>query len=191
MLICGVDEAGRGPLAGSVFAAAVILPPGWSCDGLTDSKKVSATKRAQLELVIKREAISFCVASATVAEIDELNILQATMLAMTRAVEGLATAAQFALIDGNKIPPLTIPAKAIVGGDASEIQISAASILAKVAKDREAEELDHLYPGYEFAKHKGYGTALHLAQLKKLGASPCHRKTFAPVRAVLIQSSLF
>ncbi|QLI80079.1 ribonuclease HII [Chitinibacter fontanus] len=191
MLICGVDEAGRGPLAGSVFAAAVILPDGWSCSGLTDSKKLSAKKRTQLATIIKAESLSWSVASATVEEIDQLNILQATMLAMQRAVKGLAIAAEYALIDGNKVPVLDIPAKAIIGGDATELAISAASVLAKVYKDAEADELEAQYPGYGFAKHKGYGTALHLAQLKLLGASRCHRKSFAPVRAALIQTSLF
>lgn len=191
MLICGVDEAGRGPLAGSVFAAAVILPERWCCAGLTDSKKLSAKKRTQLAEIIKVESLSWCVASATVAEIDELNILQATMLAMQRAVKGLAVPAEYALIDGNRVPLLDIPSKAIVGGDATELAISAASVLAKVAKDTEAEELEAQYPGYGFAKHKGYGTALHLQQLKLMGPSPCHRQSFAPVRAALMQTSVF
>ncbi|QLG89845.1 ribonuclease HII [Chitinibacter bivalviorum] len=191
MLICGVDEAGRGPLAGSVFAAAVILPENWVCEGLTDSKKLSPKKREFLAEVIKLNAISWCVASATVDEIDSINILQATMLAMQRAIQGLSTPAEQALIDGNRVPELTIPAECIVKGDAKVLQISAASVLAKVAKDAEAMELDQLYPEYGFALHKGYGTALHLKQLKQYGASPCHRKTFAPVRAALMQTTLF
>ncbi|WP_373976731.1 ribonuclease HII [Chitinibacter sp. SCUT-21] len=191
MRICGVDEAGRGPLAGSVFAAAVILPQGWECAGLTDSKKLSAKKRAQLDAVIKAEAISWSIASASVDEIDSLNILQATMLAMKRAIESLCVPAEFAIIDGNRIPNIAIPAKAIVKGDLTEISISAASILAKVAKDAESDMLDQLYPDYGFSMHKGYGTALHLEKLKLHGATACHRCSFAPVRATLIQSELF
>jgi ribonuclease HII len=190
-LICGVDEAGRGPLAGSVFAGAVILPDGWQCEGLTDSKKLSAKKREYLASKIKAEALSWCVATASVAEIDEINILQATMLAMQRAVEGLAIMPDQVLVDGNRVPKLTVPAEAIVKGDATVLQISAASVLAKVAKDAEADELEFLYPGYGFAQHKGYGTALHLAQLERLGATACHRRSFAPVRAALIQPELF
>ncbi|WP_157314689.1 ribonuclease HII [Chitinibacter sp. GC72] len=191
MHICGVDEAGRGPLAGSVFAAAVILPEYWLCEGLTDSKKLSASKREQLAIAIKRDAIAWCVASASVEEIDRLNILQATMQAMQRAIAGLSVAADQALIDGNRIPQLAIPAQAIVQGDAKVLQISAASVLAKVAKDAEAQELEAQYPGYGFAQHKGYGTALHLANLKALGATACHRRSFAPVRAALMQTKLF
>ncbi|WP_410498406.1 ribonuclease HII [Chitinibacter sp. S2-10] len=191
MLICGVDEAGRGPLAGSVFAAAVILPSGWQCPGLTDSKKLSAAQRDKLAVIIKEQALSWSVARASVAEIDELNILQATMLAMKRAVGNLALTPTEVLVDGNRIPDIALPARAIIKGDATVLQISAASVLAKVAKDSEADELEQKYPGYGFAKHKGYGTALHLAQLKALGATECHRRSFAPVRAALMQTSLF
>jgi ribonuclease HII len=191
MHVCGVDEAGRGPLAGSVYAAAVILPEHWQCEGLTDSKKLSASKREQLAISIKRDAIAWCVASASVEEIDRLNILQATMLAMQRSIAGLSVPADQALIDGNRIPQLAIPAQAIIQGDAKVLQISAASVLAKVAKDAEAQELEAQYPGYGFAQHKGYGTALHLANLKALGATACHRTSFAPVRAALMQTTLF
>lgn len=191
MLICGVDEAGRGPLAGSVFAAAVILPEDWACEGLTDSKKLTSKKRSIFADMIKSNAISWCVASASVEEIDTINILQATMLAMKRAINGLSPTAEQALIDGNRVPLLDIPAQCIIQGDAKVLQISAASVLAKVAKDLESIELDKLYPEYGFAQHKGYGTAMHLRSLKQYGASPCHRKSFGPVRAAMMQTSLF
>lgn len=182
-LIAGVDEAGRGPLAGDVYAAAVILDPAKPIEGLTDSKKLSEAKREALALEIKDKALAWCIASSSVAEIDTLNILQATMLAMTRSVEGLAIRPELVLIDGNRVPKqLMIPAKAIVKGDLTEPAISAASILAKTARDASLLVLHQQYPDYAFDQHKGYGTALHLAKLKALGATPAHRQSFAPVR---------
>ncbi len=184
-LVCGVDEAGRGPLAGPVYAAAVILDPQRPIFGLADSKKLSERKREALAILIRERALSWSIASASVAEIDELNILQATLLAMRRAVESLAPAAQEALIDGNRCPPLAIPARAIVGGDATEPAISAASILAKTARDAEMCLIHEAYPEYGLDRHKGYDTAAHRAALERHGPAPCHRRSFAPVRAVL------
>lgn len=190
-LICGVDEAGRGPLSGSVFAAAVILPAGHGIVGLDDSKKLSAARREKLFVEIQAQALAWAVASASVAEIDQLNILQATMLAMQRAIAGLAIVPHEALIDGNRTPKLDIPARAIIQGDALEPAISAASILAKVSRDREALEMDAKYPAYGFAKHKGYGTPEHLAALKQFGPTPLHRQSFAPVRLASAQTTLW
>lgn len=183
LLLAGVDEAGRGPLAGPVTAAAVILDPARPIPGLDDSKKLSEKKRDALEPLIRERALAFCVASASVGEIDEMNILQATLLAMRRAVAGLPLAAQAVVVDGNKVTEFGVPAEAVVGGDARVPAISAASILAKVARDREMLALDAQFPGYGFAQHKGYGTAAHLAALARLGASPHHRRSFAPVAA--------
>ena len=178
-LICGVDEAGRGPLAGPVCAAAVILPEGLEIEGLNDSKKLSEKKREQLFDIITEKAIAYCVAYGTLEEIEEKNILQATFLAMNRAIEGLEIKADFALIDGNKIPTgIKIPAAAIVKGDAKSMSIAAASILAKVSRDRLLMEYDAMYPEYQFAKHKGYGTKLHYEMLDTYGPCPQHRKTF-------------
>ena len=188
--ICGVDEAGRGPLAGSVFAAAVILPEITPMLGLNDSKKLSARTREKLALQIESMAIAYCVASASVAEIDTLNILQATMLAMERAVAGLKMTPTKILVDGNRTPIWQYQSEAIIGGDAKVEAISAASILAKVYKDGEAHQLAILYPQYGFEQHKGYGTVRHLAALKKYGPCPVHRKSFAPVRAAYAQQSL-
>lgn len=182
---CGVDEAGRGPLAGPVFAAAVILDPTRPIEGLNDSKKLSAKKRAALEILIKERALSWCVASATEGEIDEINILQASLLAMKRAVEGLLILPSEAFIDGNKTPKLLIKATAIIGGDALEKSISAASILAKEARDRDMQTLALKYPGYGFEGHMGYPTAAHMEALIRLGACPAHRRSFGPVRRVL------
>jgi ribonuclease HII len=184
-MICGVDEAGRGPLAGPVYAAAVILDPQRPIAGLDDSKKLTARQRERLADEIRAHAIAWSVAAASVAEIDALNILQATLLAMRRAVEGLPVAATAALIDGNRCPPLAIPARAIVGGDASEPAISAASILAKTLRDAEMRRLHALAPQYGLDRHKGYGTAAHLAALAEFGAADFHRRSFAPVRKVL------
>ncbi|MFZ5722583.1 MAG: ribonuclease HII [Pseudomonadota bacterium] len=181
LLLAGVDEAGRGPLAGPVTAAAVILDPARPIAGLDDSKKLSEKKRDALEPLIRERALAFCVARAEVHEIDDINILQATLLAMRRAVAGLAVAAQAVVVDGNKVTDFGVPAEAVVGGDARVPAISAASILAKVARDREMTALDAQFPGYGFAQHKGYGTAAHLAALARLGPSPQHRRTFAPV----------
>lgn len=182
MMIAGVDEAGRGPLCGPVYAAAVILDPVRPIDGLNDSKKLSEKKREALAPLIRERALAWAVGIATVEEIDRLNILHATMLAMRRAVEGLAVPPDQVLIDGNRVPPgLTMPARAIVGGDASEAAISAASILAKTGRDHEMMALAALYPQYGIARHKGYPTAEHLAALRIHGPSPIHRRSFAPV----------
>lgn len=176
--VCGVDEAGRGPLAGPVYAAAVILPPDCVIDGLNDSKKLSEKKREALFDVIRAQALSYSIASASEAEIDEYNILQATFLAMRRAVEGLDVPATYALIDGNRMPPLLIPGETVIHGDAVCQSIAAASILAKVSRDRVMLELAQQYPEYEFEKHKGYGTKLHYEKLREYGPSPIHRQTF-------------
>ena len=175
---CGVDEAGRGPLAGDVYAAAVILDPQNPIEGLNDSKKLSAKKREALYDEIWEKAVAFCVATASVEEIDSLNILQATFLAMRRAVEGLSVRPSFALIDGDKNPNVSVPSRCLIKGDATSASIAAASILAKVERDRYMEELDRQYPQYLFAKHKGYGTKLHYEMLDQYGASPVHRMTF-------------
>ncbi len=176
--VCGVDEAGRGPLAGPVFAAAVILPENCEIEGLNDSKKLSEKKRESLFDVIKEKAISWSVASVDEKTIDEINILQATYLAMKKAVEGLDVPADYALIDGNRMPPLAIKGETVVKGDAKSMSIAAASILAKVSRDRFMLELDKEYPQYQFAKHKGYGTKLHYEMLTEHGISPCHRMSF-------------
>ena len=191
-LEAGVDEAGRGPLVGSVFAAAVILPPDYDLAGLADSKKLSEKKRDALAEEIRRQAAAWCVASADVAEIAELNILHAAMLAMRRAVEGLVVPPQKVWIDGNRVPEgLAVEAEAVVKGDDKIAAISAASILAKTARDAEMYALAERYPQYGFEKHKGYGTAAHLAALKQYGALPEHRAGFAPVRELLAQGRLF
>lgn len=180
--VCGVDEAGRGPLAGAVYAAAVILGEGHGIDGLADSKMLTAAKREALFDQIKQRAFAWSIASASVEEIGKLNILHATMLAMRRAVEGLAHAPHEALIDGNRCPPgLRCVARAIVQGDKTVAEISAASILAKVARDAELVELDAAYPGYGFAVHKGYPTKAHMDALTRLGPCPAHRRGFGPV----------
>ena len=184
-LVAGVDEAGRGPLAGPVVAAAVILDDLHPIWGLADSKKLTALRREKLYDEIRAKALCCSVAQASVDEIDELNILQATLLAMRRAVEGLRLKPSRVLVDGNRLPVLSVLAEAIVKGDATVPAISAASILAKVTRDRWCAELDAQYPQYGFAGHKGYGTAEHLAALKTHGACPQHRKTFSPVAAVL------
>lgn len=184
-LVCGVDEAGRGPLAGPVFAAAVILDPARPIEGLADSKKLSERSRERLALEIRGRALAFGVAFASVEEIDEINILQATLLAMRRAVEALQVQPAEALIDGNRCPPLAIPARAIVRGDATEPAISAASILAKTARDAEMRRIHEAFPQYALDRHKGYDTAAHRAALNLHGPAPFHRKTFAPVRALL------
>lgn len=176
--VCGVDEAGRGPLAGPVFAAAVILPENCEIDGLNDSKKLSEKKREALFDVIKEKAISWSVASVDEKVIDEINILQATYLAMKNAVEGLDAPADYALIDGNRMPPIEIKGETVIKGDAKSMSIAAASILAKVSRDRFMLELDKNYPQYQFAKHKGYGTKLHYEMLTEHGVSPCHRMSF-------------
>ncbi|MFY9179417.1 MAG: ribonuclease HII [Venatoribacter sp.] len=182
---CGVDEAGAGPLCGDVYAAAVILDPNNVIEGLNDSKKLTEKKREKLFAEICEKALDFCIAKASVEEIDRLNILNARMLAMTRAVSGLTLPCLHALVDGNRLPELNIEATAIIKGDALSTCISAASILAKVQRDRDMIEMDALYPGYGFAKHKGYGTAVHLEALQRLGPCPIHRMSYAPVRKAL------
>ncbi|MFB8829547.1 ribonuclease HII [Azotobacter sp. CWF10] len=184
-LVAGVDEVGRGPLCGAVVTAAVILDPERPILGLNDSKKLSEARREALFKEIREKALAWCIARAEVEEIDRLNILQATMLAMQRAVEGLAVTPRLALIDGNRCPKLTIPCAPVIKGDAQVPAIAAASILAKVARDREMLALDALYPGYGLARHKGYPTAMHLEALVRLGPSPIHRRSFAPVRELL------
>lgn len=180
-LTAGVDEAGRGPLAGPVVAAAVILDPEKPIEGLADSKKLTAKKREALEPLIKERALAWCVAEASVEEIDEINILQATMLAMQRAVAGLKVQPEFVQVDGNRIPKLPMMAEAIVKGDAKVAAISAASILAKTHRDAYMMEQAHRYPGYGFEKHMGYGTAEHIKAIETLGVLPIHRKTFKPI----------
>lgn len=188
-LICGVDEAGRGPLAGAVYAAAVILNPDQPILGLADSKKLTEKKRDSLAIQIKQHALAWAIASSSVEEIDSINILQASLLAMKRAVEAMQL--QFGVtphlvqVDGNKTPPINLPCEAIVKGDSKVQAISAASILAKTARDAELYELDKQYPLYGFAQHKGYPTAVHIALLQQHGVSPVHRKSYAPVRLLL------
>ena len=177
-VICGVDEAGRGPLAGDVYAAAVILDDETLIEYLNDSKKISEKRRELLFGEIKEKARAWCIAAASVEEIDSLNILQATMLAMKRTVEGLGVEPDMALVDGNRLPELNCPAQCVIKGDATSASIAAASVLAKVARDRYMRELDEKYPQYQFSQHKGYGTKLHCEMLREYGASPVHRKTF-------------
>ncbi len=184
-LVAGVDEVGRGPLCGPVVTAAVILDPAAPIRGLNDSKKLSQARREALFDEICDKALAWCIARAEVAEIDQLNILQATLLAMQRAVAGLAVVPRLALIDGNRCPRLQVPSAAVVGGDGKVPAIAAASILAKVSRDREMCELDRLYPGYGIAGHKGYPTPEHLAALQRLGPADIHRRSFAPVRRLL------
>jgi ribonuclease HII len=181
-MICGVDEAGRGPLAGPVYAAAVILDASQPIAGLADSKKLTALRRERLAEEIRMKALAWAIAEASVEEIDRMNILQATLLAMVRAVGQLAVPPSEVLVDGNRSPAVDIPVRAIVGGDASVAEISAASILAKTARDAEMLRLHDSYPQYGFDRHKGYGTAAHLAALRIHGPAPCHRRSFAPVR---------
>lgn len=183
--IAGVDEAGRGPLVGSVVAAAVILDPNRPIEGINDSKKLTEKQRHRLFDLIVANAAAYCIAEATPAEIDELNILHATMLAMRRAIHGLPVIPRLALIDGNRCPDANVPCQAIVGGDALEVSIGAASILAKVTRDRQLEALDAIHPQYGFAKHKGYPTAAHVAALMQHGAIDSHRRSFKPVREAL------
>lgn len=184
-LLCGVDEVGRGPLAGDVVTAAVILDVNHPIDGLADSKKISEKKRERLFDEIIEKAHAYCIARASVVEIDELNILQASLLAMKRAVEGLPIQPEHVLVDGNKIPRWHYSAQAVVSGDARVECISAASILAKVTRDREMIALDAIYPGYGFAKHKGYPTKVHRQALADIGVSEIHRRSYAPVQKYL------
>ena len=180
--ICGIDEAGRGPLAGPVVAAAVILPPGYELPGLNDSKKLTARRREQLFTALMEDnAVHKCIAQASVQEIDELNILRATHLAMQRAALGLSVAPDFCLIDGLAVPGFPLPSLNLVKGDARSLSIAAASILAKVSRDRYMTELDTLYPQYGFARHAGYGTKAHLEAIQQYGVTEHHRRSFAPV----------
>lgn len=188
--LCGVDEAGRGPLAGPVFAAAVVLDPARRINRLDDSKALSREMREKLSERIKERAIAWAIAHASVEEIDAINILRASLLAMRRAVEALAVEPDEVCVDGNQLPEVRYPCRAIVGGDALLAPISAASILAKVARDAEMTALDARYPGYGFAQHKGYGTPEHLAALKALGPCEIHRRSFEPVRLLLAQAEL-
>ncbi len=184
-LVAGVDEVGRGPLCGAVVTAAVILDPARPIVGLNDSKKLTEVRREQLFDEICEKALSWCIARAEVEEIDQLNILHATMLAMQRAVAGLHITPKLALIDGNRCPVLAVPSAAVVKGDSKVPAIAAASILAKVSRDREMQALDRQYPGYGIAGHKGYPTPVHLAALQRLGPTPIHRRSFGPVRKLL------
>ncbi len=185
LLICGVDEAGRGPLAGPVYAAAVVLNPGKLIRGLDDSKKLTAARREKLAVKIQTDALAFGIASASVEEIDRINILQATLLAMRRAVEKLLISPDEVWVDGNQAPLLRYTTRAIIKGDAQVAAISAASILAKTARDREMVALARAYPAYAFERHKGYATRLHLAKIREVGACPAHRRSFAPVKHIL------
>lgn len=186
-LVVGIDEVGRGCIVGAVVAAAVILRPGSRVEGLDDSKKLTPRRREELSLQIQESAVAWAIGRAEPSEIDHINILQASLLAMRRAYAALAVKPEWAKVDGNRYPGLPCPGEAIIGGDASVAEISAASILAKVARDAEMEILDALYPGYGFAIHKGYPTALHLAKLAELGATPLHRRSFGPVAKLLSQ----
>jgi ribonuclease HII len=185
LICCGIDEAGRGPLAGPVYAACVVLDSAHPIDGLADSKQLSEKKRDTLAIAIKRYAVAWAIASATVQEIDRLNILQASLLAMQRAVAQLSFLPDLALVDGNQIPQLNCPARAIVNGDSLIPEISAASILAKTARDAEMMRLHQLFPLYGFDRHKGYPTQKHLMALQAYGACEIHRQSFAPVKAAI------
>lgn len=190
-LAAGVDEVGRGPLAGDVVAAAVILDPKQPIEGLADSKKLTQKRREYLFAAIQERALSYCIARASVTEIDSINILQASLLAMQRAVEGLSVEPEHVWVDGNKIPRWRFSAEAVVKGDSRVGAISAASILAKVTRDAEMTEFDKIYPGYGFAGHKGYPTKMHMAALQQLGVTPIHRRSFAPVKQQLEQLTIF
>ncbi len=184
-LVAGVDEVGRGPLAGDVVTAAVILDPNCKIDGLNDSKKLSEKKRDNLYELIKEKALCYSIARCSVEEIDSINILQASLLAMKRAVEDLSIQPEHVLVDGNKIPDWAYNSEAVVKGDARVECIAAASILAKVTRDREMIAYDEIYPGFGFAKHKGYPTQQHREALKQMGVTPIHRRSYAPVKAFL------
>ena len=185
-LLAGVDEVGRGPLAGDVVAAAVILDPSRPVEGLRDSKKLTDKRRRDLAVLIRERALSWSVARASVAEIDEINILQASLLAMRRAVEGLSVQPEYVLVDGNRLPVWSYASEAVIKGDDRVAEIAAASILAKVQRDGEMVALDQQYPGYGLAQHKGYPTRAHLEALQTLGVTPLHRRSFAPVRELLL-----
>lgn len=194
-LICGVDEAGRGPLAGAVYAAAVVIDHQKPIEGLADSKKLSEKKRDALAIEIKEKSLAWAIASSSVEEIDQINILQASLLAMQRAIISVQEALNLTSdshvlvqIDGNQCPKIDLPCESVIKGDSKVVEISAASILAKTARDAELYELDNIYPQYGFAKHKGYPTKAHMALLKEHGASPVHRTSYGPVKALLAES---
>ena len=187
-LLAGVDEVGRGPLAGDVLAAAVILDPNQPIEGLNDSKKLSEKKREILYDQIKTRALAWSIARASIEEIDRINILHASMLAMHRAVDGLTVSPEYVLVDGNRLPEWSYDSEAVVKGDSRVLEIAAASILAKVERDREMVALDKQYPGYGLAGHKGYPTKAHIAALQELGPSVIHRRSFGPVKKLLAQS---
>ena len=189
-IVCGVDEAGRGPLAGPVVAAAVILDPARPIAGLRDSKKLTARQRDRLALQIREHALAWAIAEASVAEIDAINVLQAALLAMQRAVTALSIMPQLARVDGNQAPRLACRVETLVGGDDRDAAIAAASILAKTRRDAEMLDWHGRFPGYGFDRHKGYGTAAHLAALERLGPCPLHRRSFAPVHRLLVQGRL-
>ncbi|MGZ5057669.1 MAG: ribonuclease HII [Methylobacter sp.] len=189
--VAGIDEAGRGPLAGPVFAAAVILNPLKPIAGLADSKTLSGSKRDSLYIIIKEAALSWSIAQASVEEIDRLNILQATLLAMQRAVNGLHIQPDEVLVDGNRLPKLSMPAQAIIKGDSKVQAISAASILAKVERDKLMVDYGRQYPGFSFHVHKGYGTKQHLAEIERFGFLAIHRRTFNPVKTILMRQGGF
>lgn len=188
-LLAGVDEVGRGPLAGDVVTAAVILDPGKPIEGLADSKKLTAKRREILFPEIQQKAVAWCIARCSVQEIDSLNILQATLLAMHRAVKGLSIQPEYVAVDGNRLPQWQYLSEAVVKGDSKVPAISAASILAKVYRDREMCDWDQQYPGYGFSKHKGYGTPAHLQALRELGPTPLHRRSFEPVKSMCLSGS--
>lgn len=190
LYLAGVDEVGRGPLAGDVVTAAVILDPKNPIAGLADSKKLSEKKREQLFAEIQEKALSWAIARCSVAEIDQLNILQASLLAMHRAVDALTIKVEYVVVDGNRLPKWDYPSQAIIKGDDKVAAIAAASILAKVTRDRELVLLEQQYPGYGFAKHKGYPTKQHLQALQELGITPMHRKSYGPVKAIISQMGL-
>lgn len=185
--VCGVDEAGRGPLAGPVAAAAVILPPGCDIRGINDSKKLTPERREELYERITAMAVDYHIAHVGVPAIDKLNILQASLLAMKRAIQGLSAAPGLVLVDGKFAVPLALPQYVVRGGDALSVSIAAASILAKVSRDRQMIEYEELYQGYGFARHKGYGTAEHIDALRRLGPCPIHRRSFEPVRGMMFE----
>lgn len=189
LVYCGIDEAGAGPLCGDVLAAAVVLHPDRPIPGLDDSKKLTEKRRQIVYEQILESAVDYAIARATVAEIDDINILNARMLAMTRAVAGLSGDVEYALVDGNRLPQLDIAATTVIKGDSLVQAIAAASVLAKVTRDREMLALDKVYPGYGFAQHKGYGTKVHLQALHTLGPCAIHRRSYAPVRALLESDS--
>ena len=188
LILAGVDEAGRGPLAGDVIAAAVILCPKNKIPGLIDSKKLSEKNRQKFDAQIKHKSLCWSIARANTQEIETYNILEATMLAMKRAIEGLSLSPEYIIVDGNRLPSWPYPSKALVRGDSIAPCVSAASIIAKVYRDKEMRDLDKIYPGYGFSSHKGYGTKEHIDAIKRLGPTPIHRKTFEPMKSIITRT---